>query len=196
MEKRTNIDWSQHELIIKEDSLCKIHWLKKPDTVLYNVKFIHIEGILVVTGDFGRWSFCRDFDPDGFDKDGVSDSYWCEKIRLGSEQTVSVFDYNTAQQSIQEKIDELLENSETDRDENICFEDSREQEEYDFWNDLMGYCENEIELVNYFRENKPNSLDFEDFPCCKIQNRRLDAIFAAFEEISRRLSTKNSDGVN
>lgn len=183
---RTKIDWSLHELIVKEDSLCKIHWLKKPDSIIHNVKFIHVEGILLVSGDFGRWSFSRDFEPDGFEKGGVSDSYWREKIEIGSEQKTEVFDSEIIEESIRKKIDYLLENSEIDEDDNICFENDYEQEECAFWNDLLSYCNDEFELTSYFRDNKPESLDFEDFPSCKKQNRQLDAIFDAFEEIIRR----------
>ena len=188
MEKRTSIDWSKHELITKEDSLCKIHWLKIPETNTYNVKFIHIEGILIVTGDFGRWSFCRDFNPEGFEKCGVSDSYWCEKIEMYSEQETEVFDSEIAEQSIKEKIEELLQNYNNGEEDDIHFEEDYQQEQYDFWNELLDYCNDDFELTTYFRDNKPNSLDFEDFPCCKKQNNRLDAIFDAFEEIIKRFS--------
>lgn len=187
---RTNIDFSKHELIIKQDSLCKIHWLKRPNLMRYNVKFIHIENLLVVTGDFGRWTFERDFNPEGFEKSGVSDSYWCEKIRLGSVQKTGVFDSEVAEQSIQEKIDNLLENSEADDDNNICFENNNEQEEYEFWNELLYYCSDEIEFINYFRGNRPDSLDFENLPAYNKQNEDLDAIFDAFEEIMKRYNNK------
>jgi hypothetical protein len=188
MDKRTSIDFNKHELIVKEDSLCKIHWLKQPDTITHNVMFIHVEGILIVKGDFGRWSFCRDFNPECFEKTGVSDSYWREKIEIGSEQETETFDSEIAEQSIREKINELLENSETDEEDNVCFEDEEAQEKYDFWNDLLAYCNDDFELTTYFRDNKPKSLDFEDFPCSKKQHRYLDAIFDAFEEIIRRFS--------
>jgi hypothetical protein len=193
MEKRTSIDFSKHELIVKEDSLCKIHWLKQRDTMTHNVMFIHVEGILIVKGDFGRWSFCRDFDPERFEKKGVSDSYWCEKIKLGSEQEPYVYDSEAAEQSINEKIDNLLENSETDEDDNVCFEDEEDQEKYDFWNDLLNYCNDDFELTTYFRDNKPISLDFEDFPSSKKQHRYLDAIFDAFEEIINRYENATKD---
>jgi hypothetical protein len=189
MEKRTSIDWSKHELITKEDSLCKIHWLKIPETNTHNVKFIHVEGILIITGDFGRWSFCRDFNPEGYEKCGVSDSYWCEKIEMHSEQKTDVFDTETAENSINEKIKELQENNDPiDGDDEEITYNSETEELIEFWNDLLNYCNDEFELSTYFRDNKPNSLDFEDFPYCKKQNNSLDAIFDAFEEIIKRFS--------
>lgn len=193
MKKRTNIDFSKHELIIKKDSLCKIHWLKKPDTIIHNVKFIHVEGILVVTGDFGRWSFDRDFNPEGFEVSGVSDAYWCEKIESSSKQQTNVFDAQTAEESIQEKINELLEYAEYDENSEPCFKTGEKEQEFEFWNDLLSYCDDEFELVVYFRDNKPKSLDYEDFPVCKKINPWLDVIFDAFEEIISRLN-KNSNG--
>ena len=180
MGKRTSIDWSKHELITKGDRLCKIQWLKQPDTITHNVKFIHVEGALLVTGDFGRWSFSRDFNPKGFENSGVSDSYWCEKIETCSEQETKVFDSEIAEESIRENITEIEENYDT--------ESEIESEKLEFWNELLNYCNDEIELVNYFRDNSPDSLDFESLPCCKKQNSYLDAIFDAFEEIIRRFS--------
>lgn len=193
MKKRTDVDFSKHELITKEDSLCKIHWLKKPDTIIHNVKFIHVEGILVVEGDFGRWSFCRDFDPEGFKDSGVSDAYWCEKIASSSKQEINVFCAKTAEDSIQQKIEELLENAECDEKQAPCFKTRKKEHEFEFWNELLNYCADEYELVCSFRDNKPKSLDYEDFPVCKKINPWLDVIFDAFEEIISRLN-KNSNG--
>lgn len=188
MEKRTAIDWSKHVLITKEDSLCKIHWLRQLDTMTHNVMFIHIENILVVKGDFGRWSFSRDFDPENFNKTGISDNYWCEKIEMGSEQETEIFNNEIAELSIKEKIAELLQNAEKDEDGNVCFELENEQNEYEFWHKLLGHCDDDDDLTTYFRENRPDSLDFESYPLCRKQNNQLDAIFDAFEEIIKRVS--------
>lgn len=69
---RTGIDFSKHELIIKETDDVTIHWLKIPNSIKKNIKFTNIEGNLVVTGDFGNWIFCRNFIPsgDGYVSDG------------------------------------------------------------------------------------------------------------------------------
>jgi len=193
MEKRTNIDFSKHELITKNDSLCKIHWLKIPNTTDNNVKFIHVENILLVVGDFGRWTFCSDFNPEKFSKSGVFYDYWCEKIEMGSEQQTQVFDSEIAEKLINEKIEELKENSETDEFDEICFEDDDKKEEYEFWNDLLNYCNDDFEFTTYFRDNKPTSLDYDDMPFCKKQHHFLDAIFDAFEEIINRFSNSNQN---
>jgi len=91
-------------------------------------------------------------------------------------------------EQIKEKIDELLENSETDEDDNVCFEDEDDQKKYDFWSDLLDNCGNENEFISFFRDNMPDSFCWEDLPAHKKQHEYLDAIFDAFEEIIRRFS--------
>ncbi len=63
MKKRTNLDFTKHELLITNQEGLLIHHLKVPNTVIYNVKFINTNGVMVVTGDLGHWIFCREFHP-------------------------------------------------------------------------------------------------------------------------------------
>ncbi len=61
---RTGIKFHDHILTIDKESDNTITYhLKKPDTITNNIKFINTNGLLVVTGDFGNWVFCRDFHP-------------------------------------------------------------------------------------------------------------------------------------
>ena len=94
MKKRTDIDFSKHEVIItKLDNVvepCVIHYLKLPDTRMNSIKFINCGGVLSVTGDYGNWIFCREFHPS--EKEYVSGSYWEEKLRIASCQDPYEYD--------------------------------------------------------------------------------------------------------
>ena len=73
--KRTDVDFSKHDLTIIKRENYLLHDLKSPDfDYTERVKFINIEGVLVVTGDYGNWIFCREFHPSS--QGYVSDNYW------------------------------------------------------------------------------------------------------------------------
>jgi hypothetical protein len=186
MKKRTQIDWSDYELIIKDEDSYKVHWLKNPNSMGSNVKFIQVEDILLVTGVFGRWSFAQKFNPEKIDK--VSDSFWCNRIRLGSSQVSHLFDKKVAQMAIAEKIDELLDYGIKDDDGEISFNDDDKELEYSFWIGAIDCCDNEFDFTKYFYENKPMHIDDDFLSNCGKQNPQLDAIFDAFEEVSRRIA--------
>ena len=119
---RTGIDFSEHELIITKNDNVLIHHLKKPNTIMDNVKFINIEGVLLVTGDYSRWSFCREFHRSA---DGrVSDYYWCEKLSIDSSQTYSDYSSEDTYERLKESLTEYIENrKEEDSDFNEQTED-------------------------------------------------------------------------
>ena len=61
--RRTKLNFSQHELhVIKQEDLL-VHHLRKPGTDMDNIKYINTNGVMVVTGDYGNWMFCREFHP-------------------------------------------------------------------------------------------------------------------------------------
>ena len=51
MEKkpRTKIDFSKHELLVKESNDLTVHYLKIPNTRTDSIKYINTNGILAVT---------------------------------------------------------------------------------------------------------------------------------------------------
>lgn len=55
MAKRTNVDFSKHELTINKSDCTTVYYLKKPGTVVDSVRFINTNGILAVNGDYGNW---------------------------------------------------------------------------------------------------------------------------------------------
>ena len=101
--RRTDFDFSEHELLIKESDGLLVHTLKHKDyNKMYRFDFINTNGVMVVTGDYGNWMFCREFHPS---PDGVvSDYYWCEKIKIASTQEPFEFDYEATEKEILEAI--------------------------------------------------------------------------------------------
>jgi hypothetical protein len=63
MNRRTKIDFSEHELKITQLEGVLIHEFKRPDTRNCMLVFINTCGVMTVTGDFGNWVFCREFHP-------------------------------------------------------------------------------------------------------------------------------------
>ena len=101
-EKRTEIDFSKHVLTVNKQEGLLVHTLAKPNTYVQSFVFINTNDIMAVTGDYGNWIFCREFHPS---KDGyVSDTYWVEKLRIGSCQEPSNFDSQTAQEQVTELL--------------------------------------------------------------------------------------------
>ena len=91
----SSLDFSKHVVTVEKQEGLLIHTLAIPGTITQSVKFINTQGIMAVTGDYGNWIFCREFHPSP--TGSVSDSYWCEKLRISSRQDPYEFDSNTDQ---------------------------------------------------------------------------------------------------
>jgi hypothetical protein len=178
--KRTGIDFSKHELHITEQDNLLIHHLKKPDTFWDNIKFINTNGVMVVTGDYGNWIFCREFHPSP--ENGVSDCYWCEKLKNSSTQECYEFD----EDSTKETIDELLK------------EDDLSEEEIEYLEGCLdALCNGEFDYTYFaYRENIGRFEDGESVPCDKKIKSWLLTIFDGFDEICRRLAEKENNYAN
>lgn len=175
------MDWSKHELIEELNDTAKIWRLKKPNTITQAVNFINIDGVLLVTGDYGRWSFCREFHPGGED---VSPPYWLEKIRIGSTQETSVFDREYLQEQLKDKIEKLIEDYADD------YGNSDFVKTLQFYADLQDFDGIEAEYISYVNDNKPGCLEWESMPTGKKTDNWLEVIFDAFNEITRRIKEK------
>lgn len=180
---RTGIDFSKHELIITDNEFVNICWLKIPDRMMNNIKFINTNGILAVTGDFGNWIFCREFHPsaDGY----VSDGYWDEKLRIASVQQSHKFD---SEQTIKD-IDEFVEEHE------YYFEtDSDVKEEIEEWiEDLRQASDDETDYINVAYRQNPSWLDCEYVPFGKKRHTWLSIIYDAFDEICNRMKNETTN---
>ena len=176
--KRTGIDFSKHELTIVENELITIHWLKIPDLYQQNIKFSNIEGNLVVTGDFGNWIFCRNFYP--VKGETISDGYWCEKIKIYSEQNPYVFDSETTKKELEFQIETGL--------EDYGYTDSKLEEMKEYMTECLEYVEESKEIYEAFAyQNLPSFTDYESVVCIKDVHPYLKCIFDGFEEICNRI---------
>lgn len=183
--KRTDVDFSKH--IIKESHFkCDVTghtsdiWeIRLPATMWYRVIFINSCGILTVDGDYGRYSFCREFHPseDGY----VSDSYWEEKLRIGNDLVWDNYDSEETEKQLKKFIDTDL--------EEYGYEGKELEKLKEQLSDLLEYVEDRVEYM-YYAFRGDIDLDYELIPYVKEHNVRLDIIFDAFEEICNRVSKK------
>lgn len=170
--KRTKLDFSKHELSVTQTDGILIHDLKVPGSQVNRVKFINAGGVLAITGDYGNWILCREFHPsdDGY----VSDSYWCEKIRIASTQNPYEYDEEATKKEIEERLE----------DEDVT------EEEKSYYEDLLEYYVHESETCYKMNAHStlPSDMDHENVPYVQKLNPWLECIFDAFEEICERLS--------
>lgn len=176
--KRTDTDFSKHEIIYKEDSFTKVWDFKRPESNTFRVTFINSFGIMAVTGDVGNWIFCREFHPS---KDGsVSDHYWCEKLQIASKQTYGQFSEEQTSKELNEAIKEL---------KSVPCESNLELVKY--YEHCKDYVEcGEHEYMTEAISELPGWTDHESI----IEGRKpyiwLEIVFDAFDEICNRMRDK------
>ena len=177
---RTETDWSKHEVTVERSENLIIHTLKEPNTILGMVKFINTCGRLMVVGDYGNYIFCRRFLPT--QDMTVSDSYWCEKLKINSMQDPYKFDNHATERMLQDGLEFEL-NAEGFKGEELA-----QMEKY--YNDLLNYVNyDEWEYVGHaYDTDKPLWLDTENVPFCRKIKYRLLIVFDAFEELCRRMT--------
>ena len=176
--KRTGIEFDKHELIITKNGGLHVHHLKVPDTLCRNIEYINIRGMLIVTGDFGDWMFCREFTPHSTNQD-VSDSYWIEKLEMSSTQKGGEYSPEDTQKEIERKIDEVHE---------CGYSDDDILDVVEYYYDCKYHSDSEWEYVAYAHgSNKPNFIEHEDVPFVTETKHHLLIVFDGFEEICRRL---------
>jgi len=179
MEKRTNLSFDKHELIIEKNDLVIIHWLKIPDTIIHNIKFINVDGKLLVTGDYDNWIFDRNFIPYATN-DTISEHYWCEKLTSDSVQNVYEFDSIKTEKRINELINGGL--------VEMGYENEELEEMINYYINCLYYLDYEYSYISYAYNNYPSFMDGENVVYCTKYNERLNFIFDAFEEICFRLN--------
>jgi hypothetical protein len=170
--KRSGVNFNEHKLtVIIDTPEVLIHRFAKPDTGCRSITFINTRGILAITGDYGNWIFCREFHPsaEGF----VSDSYWCEKLRIASTQKISDYSSEETKKTIEKKLKNIDED--LDEDDKEYLEDLLSQ---------VDECEERFMVYAY--DNLPKNRDCEFIPCVKKLNPWLEVIFDAFDEICLR----------
>lgn len=91
----SDLDFSKHVLTITkspDNSPLKYteYKFKKPDTGMYAVYWLCIDGCTVIRGDLSDWYITREFHPDS--DNYLSRSYCRGKMRLSTEQSTAKFD--------------------------------------------------------------------------------------------------------
>lgn len=176
MKKRTNFDFSKHVLIIDKQNGLLVHTLKVPEyDKMHSFTFINTRGLLIVTGDYGSWMFCREFHPSASEI-GVSDGYWCEKLEIHSTQRSKEFDA----EATAKEIEGLLADTDNDYSEN----------EKDFLAECLCKANdgNELDYTAFAYREAPSGWDYEGTPFCEKTKPQLLYVFDAFEEVCKRLA--------
>lgn len=172
MNKRTDIDFSNHILTVLEDKYTTIHEFKIHNKYVYSINFINVCGNLVVTGDFGNWVFCREFVPsaEGY----VDGHYWIEKLKISSCQEPEKFSAEATEKVLIEYI------------KTAKYEEDEEMVEY-YEHCLLYVDDGEWSYIHKAYEALPSSYCSESLVVAKEVDYSLLAVFDAFDEICNRL---------
>lgn len=178
MKNRTGVDFSEHILNTVKTDQAIIYDLKILNSNYKRVTFINSIGIMAVTGDYGNWIFCREFHPTP--EEGVSDSYWIEKLQINSTQEAYDFDSEKTKKVLEEGIIKDLEEFGYDE---VTLEEMKAY--YLGGLDFVNYSE--FEYASFIYNNMPSFLDAEYVPFEKSIKPWLLVIFDAFDEICIRM---------
>lgn len=177
MNKRTEIDFSRHELKITQFDGVLIHEFKRPDTRNCMLVFINTCGVMTVTGDFGNWVFCREFHPSANNDGGVSGGYWDEKLQIASVQKSHQYDAEETIKRIEEFEKEFQDNYGREMNE----------AEADWIEELKNNADDEHEYIYLAYRENPDTIDYESVPFGKKRHFWLNAVYDGFEAICEKL---------
>lgn len=179
--KRSELDFSKHELLITEEPGLLVHFLKKPGTSIDCIKYINTNGILAITGDYGNWIFCRELHPSP--EESACDHYWSEKLRISSSQESHDFSASATEQRIKKLIASEL--------EEWGYEDEQLEEMKKIFENCLTYLEDgEHPYRVYAYDNMPGFSDVHDIPCEREMKPWFKVVLDGFDEICRRLKDK------
>lgn len=177
MIKRTEIDFSKHELKVTDFEGVLIHEFKKPGTRVNMLVFINTCGVMTVTGDFGNWVFCREFHPSANNDSGVSGGYWDEKLRISSVQKSHKYDADETLKCIKEFKDNFNDNYGREMNE----------KESDWVEELESNVDDEHEYIYSAYREKPGNIDYESVPFGEKRHFWLNAVYDGFDAICELL---------
>jgi hypothetical protein len=187
-DKRTTCDFSKHihttTIYKNEENEIRVDEFKVPGSRYGYIKFINDSEGMSIFGDYGNWIFCRPFIPsaEGY----VSDSYWCEKLRIGSCQLI--YDYDSEATSLE--LERLIKNGL----EEYGYEGEELRKIKQWYKDLLHYVDDEVEYSYHaYRSYNGLSVDFEDIPFEKDISIQLKIIFDAFDEICTRIKNNQDE---
>jgi hypothetical protein len=180
--KRTNWDFSKHTHRIEifkseEGNEIRVDHFQNGTSQMGYIKFVNDDRGLSVFGDFGNWIFCRPFHPSP--KGYVCESYWNEKLKIGSSQDHAKYDSEETEKQINALINGGL--------EEYGFKEEELEKNIEFFKDLLSYVDDELEYTYHAYRDCPQGVDNELIPLCKKGSVQLEIIFDAFDEICNRL---------
>ena len=184
--------FKDHQLIITKNDFITEYTIKKPNTITYLIRYtnIHSANSLLVTGDFGRWSFCRQFAPSigGY----VSSGYWIEKLVIGSDHSGMVFSREETDIYIKEQLKELLEDRKEYKPEG---EDLVISKRYEEWlNACLGIEAYTTDAFNHMAHDLEEWQDDympEGGLAVEVIAPQLSMVFDGFDEMCRRYAGHN-----
>ena len=171
---RTKVDFSKHILEhteSKDPIFVSVHHFHKPGTIAGSIKFINVDGKLLVTGDYGNYVFCRGFYPSA-ESEKVSGHYWLEKLRANSLQKPCSYDSDKTTDSLNEAIANAEDN----------FGD-KAKEAIEYFEDCKGCTDDEWEYIEYARNYIPDFMDHEDIVVGYKLHEQLAVVFDAYDTI-------------
>jgi len=178
MNRRTEFDFSRHEVKVTKLEGVLIHEFKRPDSYNGSLIFINTCGIMSVTGDFGNWVFCREFHPSATNEHGVSAGYWDEKLEIASQQKSKKYDSEETTKLINEFKNSFLESYGREMNE----------EEIDWVEELENNVDDEFQYTYVAYRENPSSIDYESVPFGTKRHFWLDAVYDGFDECCKALS--------
>lgn len=179
MSKRTDIDFSKHQLKITELDGVLIHEFKRPETRNCMLVFINACGVMTVTGDLGNWVFSREFHPYA-DAHGVSGGYWDGKLQISSVQQSHIYDSDETLKRINQFKEDFKD----------WYGREMNEEEADWIENLENNVEEEYEYVYLAYRETPKDIDYESVPFGKKRHFWLDAVYDGFDAICELLKTQ------
>jgi hypothetical protein len=176
MRNRTGISFKKHKVLVTKNDNQLIYELKKPDTFMESIKYINTNGLLVVTGDFGNWVFCREFHPsaNGY----VSDGYWLEKLHTTSSQDGQKYDSISTEKSIKKAIREL---------KHYGYSKSEYDQVKAYFQESLHYVYDELDYTHFAYREYPYFFEVENVVFDKQTKNWLRIIFDGFDEICKRI---------
>lgn len=168
---RTSISFTDHIVsnVIKKANSWE---LCVPGTNHLKIVYTVIDGVLLVTGDFGSWIFDKPFTP--FPANiSVPVHYWAEKAELRSEQSPYEYDPGGTSDMIQQFMADN--------------KDSLSDVETDYLDRCLSISDDEVSYLSYAYNEMPDTWDSESVMVSHKLKPSFLAIIDGFEAICYKL---------
>jgi len=205
--------WANHQLtfIVNDDPKLGNKWsLAVNGQRMHSVHFRNIDGLCLISGDYGNWIASRYFDPRT--DDSICLQYFCEKLRLGGEHKTHEFCVESTKQEIIETLYRILEENgqiptvcdgaddlvpielfdySNVADEVIAELPDRDEELYRYYLECLKVAEDgEEEYIQYAFGNLPRKCSSDDIIVQRSVVYYVRVVHSAFCEMVKRVQTE------